>query len=205
MLHSNAARELYDQFAKDEPILDFHNHLPPDEISADRSFGNLFDVWLAGDHYKWRAMRANGVDERYCTGDASDFDKFSQWAQTVPACLRNPLYHWTGVYLMSGKELALSHQIGLPTPHERISIDKGICGAAAREKKTVIVEEVNADPRYIACSLKTRSEIVVPLMGSTGAVLGVIVGYGFEGACSHNQVRQKRGRLINRFFIERID
>jgi L-methionine (R)-S-oxide reductase len=86
----------------------------------------------------------------------------------------NPLYHWTGVYLMSGKELALSHQIGLPTPHERISIDEGICGAAAREKKTVIVEDVNADPRYIACSLKTRSEIVVPLMGSTGAVLGEI-------------------------------
>ena len=86
----------------------------------------------------------------------------------------NPLYHWTGIYLLGESELILSHQIGLPTPHERISIDKGICGAAAREKSTIIVDDVNSDPRYIACSLNTRSEIVVPLMGAGGEVLGEI-------------------------------
>ncbi len=99
MLHSNAAQELYDQFAKNEPILDFHNHLPPDEISADHSFGNLFDVWLAGDHYKWRAMRANGITEDRITGSADPRDKFNAWAETVPHCLRNALYHWTHLEL----------------------------------------------------------------------------------------------------------
>ena len=70
MLQSPAAKELYQNFAKDEPILDFHNHLPPDEIAENRKFGNLSDIWLAGDHYKWRAMRANGIDENLITGTA---------------------------------------------------------------------------------------------------------------------------------------
>lgn len=99
MLQSTAAQELYDQFAKDEPILDFHNHLPPDEIAADRSFANLFEVWLAGDHYKWRAMRANGIMEERITGSADPRDKFDAWAETVPHCLRNALYHWTHLEL----------------------------------------------------------------------------------------------------------
>jgi len=99
LLHSPAARELYHDFAKDEPILDFHNHLPPDQIRADRRFENLYDVWLAGDHYKWRAMRANGIEERYITGDASPREKFDAWAATVPHCLRNALYHWTHLEL----------------------------------------------------------------------------------------------------------
>lgn len=99
MLQSMAARELYHNFAKDEPILDFHNHLPPDEIAKDRSFDNLFDVWLAGDHYKWRGMRANGICESRITGDASPRDKFDAWAETVPHTLRNALYHWTHLEL----------------------------------------------------------------------------------------------------------
>ncbi len=95
MLQSAAARELYHQFAENEPILDFHNHLPPNEIAADRTFGNLYDVWLAGDHYKWRCMRANGIPEERITGNASPREKFDAWAETVPHTLRNALYHWT--------------------------------------------------------------------------------------------------------------
>lgn len=99
MLQSLAAKELYHHFAKDEPILDFHNHLPPDEIADDRRFENLFDIWLAGDHYKWRAMRANGISEERITGDVSPRDKFDAWAETVPHTLRNALYHWTHLEL----------------------------------------------------------------------------------------------------------
>ena len=99
LLHSDAARRLYHEFAADLPIIDYHSHLPPEDIASDRSFANLSEAWLHGDHYKWRAMRANGVDERYCTGDATDLEKFEKWAETVPACLRNPLYHWTHLEL----------------------------------------------------------------------------------------------------------
>ena len=99
MLQSTAARELFHDFAKDEPILDFHNHLPPDEIASDRTFSDLNAIWLAGDHYKWRAMRANGITEDRITGDASPRDKFDAWAETVPHTLRNALYHWTHLEL----------------------------------------------------------------------------------------------------------
>jgi glucuronate isomerase len=95
LLHSKAARTLYGEYARDLPIYDYHCHLPPDEIAFDRQFANLSQIWLAGDHYKWRAMRTNGVDERFITGDASDRDKFQAWAETVPATIGNPLYHWT--------------------------------------------------------------------------------------------------------------
>ncbi len=99
ILQSAAARELYHGFAEGEPILDFHNHLPPDEIASDRSFADMQEVWLAGDHYKWRAMRANGTAERFCTGDASPREKFDAWAATVPHAMGNPLYHWTHLEL----------------------------------------------------------------------------------------------------------
>lgn len=99
LLESAAARRLYHEHAASQPILDYHCHLDPAEIAADAPFADLFAVWLAGDHYKWRAMRANGVPERYCTGDASPYEKFSAWAATVPRCLRNPLYHWTHLEL----------------------------------------------------------------------------------------------------------
>jgi glucuronate isomerase len=81
------------------PIIDYHCHLSPEDIANDRQFANLTEIWLAGDHYKWRAMRTNGVPERYCTGDASDEEKFRKWAETVPYTLRNPLYHWTHLEL----------------------------------------------------------------------------------------------------------
>ncbi len=99
LLHNEPARRLYHQFAASQPIFDYHCHLPIEEIAANRQFDNLYDIWLAGDHYKWRAMRANGVDEKFCTGDAEPFDKFLAWARTVPMTLRNPLYHWTHLEL----------------------------------------------------------------------------------------------------------
>jgi glucuronate isomerase len=99
LLHSAAARRLYHDHAAAQPILDYHCHLPPADVARNRRFANLFEIWLEGDHYKWRAMRANGVAERFCTGDASPYDKFLAWAATVPKCLRNPLYHWTHLEL----------------------------------------------------------------------------------------------------------
>ena len=99
LLTTDTARRLYHQFAEAEPILDYHCHLSPRDIAEDRQFKNLFEIWLEGDHYKWRAMRANGVAERFCTGDAGPVEKFRAWAATVPHTLRNPLYHWTHLEL----------------------------------------------------------------------------------------------------------
>ena len=99
LLHSDAARRLYHDHAEQQPILDYHCHLPPADVARNRRFANLFEIWLEGDHYKWRAMRANGVPERFCTGDAAPYEKFLAWAATVPKCLRNPLYHWTHLEL----------------------------------------------------------------------------------------------------------
>ncbi len=99
LLETKTARRLYHEYAMAEPILDYHSHLSPNDIAADRRFENLFEIWLKGDHYKWRLMRANGVEERYCTGSATPFEKYLAWARTVPAALRNPIYHWTHLEL----------------------------------------------------------------------------------------------------------
>jgi glucuronate isomerase len=99
LLQSATAQKLYHDYAKDMPIIDYHCHLPPDQIANDISFENLTQIWLYGDHYKWRAMRTNGVNEDYITGKKSDFEKFEKWAETVPYTLRNPLYHWTHLEL----------------------------------------------------------------------------------------------------------
>jgi glucuronate isomerase len=99
LLQNKTAQALYHDFAKDMPVIDYHCHLPPDQIAEDRNFENLTQVWLYGDHYKWRAMRANGIAEEYITGDKSDWEKFEKWAETVPYTLRNPLYHWTHLEL----------------------------------------------------------------------------------------------------------
>jgi glucuronate isomerase len=99
LLRGDTSRRLYHEYAKDQPIVDYHCHLSPDLIAEDHRFANLTEIWLNGDHYKWRAMRTNGVDERYVTGGATDREKFQAWAATVPKCLRNPLYHWTHLEL----------------------------------------------------------------------------------------------------------
>lgn len=99
LLQNKTAQTLYHEFAKPMPVIDYHNHLPPEQIASDINFENLTQAWLYGDHYKWRAMRTNGVHEKYCTGNATDYEKFEQWAATVPYTLRNPLYHWTHLEL----------------------------------------------------------------------------------------------------------
>jgi len=99
LLSNTTAEKLYHEYAKDMPIIDYHNHLPPNEVAEDKMFDNITRVWLNGDHYKWRAMRTNGVPEEYITGNRTDWEKFYAWATTVPYTLRNPLYHWTHLEL----------------------------------------------------------------------------------------------------------
>jgi glucuronate isomerase len=99
LLDSESAKRLYHDYASDLPIVDYHCHLPPRQIAENHRFRNLTEAWLRGDHYKWRAMRINGVDESFITGDKTDREKFLKWAETVPYTLRNPLYHWTHLEL----------------------------------------------------------------------------------------------------------
>ncbi len=99
LLQTPTAQELYHNHAAHLPIIDYHCHLNPQEIAEDHRFANITELWLGGDHYKWRALRSNGVEEKYITGDASDWEKFKKWAETMPYCMRNPLYHWTHLEL----------------------------------------------------------------------------------------------------------
>ncbi|MFP5040186.1 glucuronate isomerase [Parasediminibacterium sp. JCM 36343] len=99
LLKNKTAETLYHEYAKALPIIDYHCHLPQQQIAEDKNFENITQAWLYGDHYKWRAMRTNGISEGYCTGNKTDYEKFEQWAATVPYTLRNPLYHWTHLEL----------------------------------------------------------------------------------------------------------
>lgn len=99
LLGKKTARRLFHEVAAELPIIDYHNHLPPREVAENHRFRDLAEIWLGGDHYKWRAMRANGIDERFITGDAEPREKFRAWARTVPMTLRNPLHHWTHLEL----------------------------------------------------------------------------------------------------------
>ncbi len=117
LLKNKTAEVLYHQYARSMPIIDYHCHLPQQQIAEDKNFENLSQIWLYGDHYKWRAMRANGINERFCTGNATDFEKFEQWAATVPYTLRNPLYHWTHLELQRYFDV---HEILNPESSKRI-------------------------------------------------------------------------------------
>ena len=101
LLETTAAKRLYHEYAKHMPIIDYHNHLSPEKIAANLPVNNIADAWLAGDHYKWRAMRANGVEEKFISGNASNEEKFKKWAETVPYTVKNPLFHWTHLELKS--------------------------------------------------------------------------------------------------------
>lgn len=113
LLETKRARELYHDYAEPLPIIDYHCHISPKDIAEDRRFDNLAQLWLADDHYKWRAMRTCGVDERFITGNASDWEKFEKWAETVPKTIRNPLYHWTHLELK--KPFAISDRLLNPS------------------------------------------------------------------------------------------
>ncbi|BEG98603.1 glucuronate isomerase [Bacteroides sedimenti] len=144
LLQTKTAQELYHQHAAKMPIIDYHCHLVPKMVADDHQFRSLTEIWLGGDHYKWRAMRTNGIDERYCTGaDTSDWEKFEKWAETVPYTMRNPLYHWTHLELKSA-----------------FGIDKILNKESARE----IFEECNAKlalPEYSARGMMRRYKVEV--------------------------------------------
>jgi glucuronate isomerase len=144
LLETGAAKDLYHGFAEGMPIIDYHCHLQPGEIAADQRWENITQVWLAGDHYKWRAMRSNGIPERYVTGDADDREKFARWAETAPYLLRNPLYHWT--------HLELKRYFGIG--------DRLLSPATAQS----IWEDCNArlaDPSFSARGLMKQSKVVL--------------------------------------------
>ncbi|MBE6306498.1 MAG: glucuronate isomerase [Bacteroidales bacterium] len=139
LLQTETAQKLYHEHAKNMPIIDYHCHLVPKMVADDYRFRSITEIWLGGDHYKWRAMRSNGVDERYCTGtDTTDWEKFEKWAETVPYTMRNPLYHWTHLELKTA-----------------FGIDKILKPSTARE----IYEECNeklAQPEYTARGFMRR-------------------------------------------------
>ena len=99
LLSTETAKKLYHEYAEGMPVLDYHCHLNPQEIYEDQKFENITQVWLGGDHYKWRQMRSNGVEEKYITGDAPDREKFQKWAETLEMAIGNPLYHWSHMEL----------------------------------------------------------------------------------------------------------
>jgi glucuronate isomerase len=117
LLQTNTATDLFHNYAAKMPIIDYHCHLNPKEIAENKQYENITQVWLNGDHYKWRAMRTNGIDEKYITGNASDYEKFEKWAETVPYTLRNPLYHWTHLELQRYFDI---HEILNPNSAKKI-------------------------------------------------------------------------------------
>ena len=129
LLMTDTAKTLYHNYAKNMPIYDFHCHLNPKEIAENKSYDNLTQIWLYGDHYKWRAMRSNGVDEKYITGDADDKEKFMKWAETIDECYGNPLFHWTHLELKRffGIDLVLSKETAEEVwnlTNEKLATDK---------------------------------------------------------------------------------
>jgi glucuronate isomerase len=132
LLNTETGRRLYHDYAAEMPVIDYHCHLPPKEIAENHSFQNITEIWLKGDHYKWRAMRINGIDDSFITGTKTDWEKFQKWAETVPYTLRNPLYHWTHLELQryfgidkilnegSAKEIYETCNQKLQTPEFRV-------------------------------------------------------------------------------------
>ena len=142
LLETDFAKRLYSDYAKDLPILDYHNHLPSREIFEDRKFENLTQIWLNDDHYKWRAMRAMGVEEKYITGEASDREKFYKWAETVPYTLRNPLYHWTHLELQRYFDID-----DLLNPHTADAIYESTAGSLRKPEYAVqgLLKKMNVE------------------------------------------------------------
>ncbi len=163
MLTNEAARELYHESAADLPIIDYHCHLDPKQIAENHQFLNLTEVWLGGDHYKWRAMRGNGIPEEYITGNRSDYEKFEKWAETVPYTMRNPLYHWT--------HLELSRIFG---------IDKILKPSTAREI-------------YEACTAKLQTEEyrAVRIMERCHVEVVCTTDDPADSLCYHQQIHQQ--------------
>jgi glucuronate isomerase len=156
LLESDVARDLYHRFAEPLPIIDYHSHLSPDLIAADHRFTSIAELWLDGDHYKWRAMRANGVAERVITGDASDWERFEAWARTVPDTVRNPLYHWTHLELRRafGVEVLLS-----PATAQQV-YDR--CTARLREQPCTMLGMLAGFRVAVACTTDDPADSLEP-------------------------------------------
>ena len=144
LLQSETAQRLYHEHASRLPIIDYHCHLNPQQVAEDYRFRSITDLWLGGDHYKWRAMRTNGVPERLITGDGSDWEKFQAWAATVPYCMRNPLYHWTHLELKTA-----------------FGIDKRLNPETAREIFDTCNDRLQNDPQMMARGLMRRYGVEV--------------------------------------------
>jgi len=143
LLQTKTARRLFEEYAKDAPILDYHCHIPPSDVAEDRRFANLTELWLGGDHYKWRALRSNGVAEHFITGNASDWEKFEKWAETMPKLIGNPLYHWTHLEL------------------QRYFDVHAVLGPATAKEIWEIGKAKLAEPGFSARSLILRSNVTV--------------------------------------------
>lgn len=151
LLQTDTARELYHEHAAKMPIIDYHCHLSPELVAKNQRFDSIAQIWLAGDHYKWRAMRSNGVDERYITGNATDWEKFLKWAETVPYTFRNPLYHWTHLELKTafGIEERLNPETAKDIYDEcnrQIATDEKFCPQGMMEHYNVEVVCTTDDP-----------------------------------------------------------
>ena len=143
LLDTKTAQELYHNHAAKMPIIDYHCHLIPEMVASDHKFKSITELWLGGDHYKWRAMRTNGVDERFCTGkDTTDWEKFEKWAETVPYTFRNPLYHWTHLELKTA-----------------FGIDKLLSPKTAREIFDECNDKLLNDPNYTARGFMRRYNV----------------------------------------------
>src|ERR1700722_14602002 len=165
LLQTRTARRLSPQFAGAEPILDYHCHLSPQDIAENRLFANLFEIWLEGDHYKWRAMRANGIPEKYITGDAPPYEKFLAWARTVPYTLRNPLYHWTHLELQRYFDIAeLLDENSAPIIWERANaaLTGGLTAQAILQKFRVEVICTTDDPTDDLCHHQALAKSNLP-------------------------------------------
>ena len=143
LLQTDTARELYHEYAAKMPIIDYHCHLDPRQIAENHQFEDLTEIWLGGDHYKWRAMRANGIPEEYITGDKPSYEKFLKWAETMPYTMRNPLYHWT--------HLELSRIFG---------IHKVLNPASAKEIYTTCTDKLRT-PEYRAQAIMKRMNVEI--------------------------------------------
>jgi glucuronate isomerase len=144
LLHSAAARELYSIYARAEPIYDYHCHVPVGQIASNHQFADVTEIWLGDDHYKWRAMRANGVDERFCSGDGTPREKFSAWAATLPHALGNPLYHWS--------HLELKRYFGIDTLLSPASADAVWSAANARLPSLRVHDILGANRVAVVCT-----------------------------------------------------
>ena len=142
LLENKFAEELYHNYSKNQPIIDYHNHLSPQFIAEDKIFDNITQVWINGDHYKWRAMRTLGVNEQFITGNGSDKDKFMNWAKTVPYTMRNPLYHWTHLELARYFDI---HDLLNEKSAEKIYIEASAKINSAEYSTQNLLRKVNAE------------------------------------------------------------